>query len=184
MPLSPKLFECKLVPNVSISVNNRFLFLRCFTTALHDHPWWVVDLKENKMITSVKIVHRGDCCGMDSIKYNLPITMSTKKHSILTTSYEHGFLISESRLQFYYVGVAQNFTEDTFDPRTMVRCLNHSEAISAGMVEHKYCDQPMTGRYVAIVVPGEQFLTLCEVMIYGQRGKQLHTQTKTLNMDP
>ena len=37
------------------------------------------------------------------------------------------------------------------------------------------CTNRMYGRYVVIYIPGKQYLTLCEVQIFGDRGKLIDT---------
>ena len=68
--------------------------------------------------------------------------------------------------------MSSNYTEGDFDPTNMEVCLNHNEYVQPGSIDHRYCDKPMVGRYLAFVIPRSQYLTICELMVFGVRGKR------------
>ena len=56
------------------------------------------------------------------------------------------------------------------DTRTNTSC-GGSLSLRKGETKHFYCDPPIVGRYVSVVVPGDnKVVNMCEVEVYSGRG--------------
>ena len=51
-------------------------------------------------------------------------------------------------------------------------CYEYDGAFGAGSIEKLHCYNQLYCRYVIIYIPGFQYLTVCEVQVFGYRGKQ------------
>ena len=75
-----------------------------------------------------------------------------------------------NRLEKFDIRLGNNFTTD-FNPMNWELCVSHDDIFPAASIKHLDCQQPIRARYLTIVLPRAQYLTLCEVWIYGDRGK-------------
>ena len=50
------------------------------------------------------------------------------------------------------------------------RCTYHRNAFGPGETKELECIQPETGRYVFVMLKVKEFLTLCEVKVFADRG--------------
>ena len=53
-------------------------------------------------------------------------------------------------------------------------CSEFDGEFGAGYTMRLPCSDGAVGRYVIVYLPVKQFLTLCEVQVFGRRGKCLH----------
>ena len=50
------------------------------------------------------------------------------------------------------------------------RCAYHKDALGAGETKELKCIQSVTGRYVFVMLKVKDYLTLCEVQVFGVQG--------------
>ena len=77
----------------------------------------------------------------------------------------------DNRLEHFEVRLGDNYTSvEEFDPMTWELCVARNELFPAGSTKHLYCIRPITARYLSVVIPRVQYLTICEIWVYGARG--------------
>ena len=80
-------------------------------------------------------------------------------------------IISETRLNKFYVLVGDKLPAHNINFSDYQQCAYHDANFDAGTTRHMICERPVEGNYVIIAIPSpSQFLTLCEVAVFGYRG--------------
>jgi len=121
--------------------NGMYWDLSCQHTAYQDAPWWAIDLGESTAVTSVVAYNRIDCC--------------SERTNGLTV------LVSDTRLA----------DSDTTTPGEHISTLTDANSCgsiaTSSPVMSLTCSEGAVGRYVYFHNLGGNYLTLCEVEIYG-----------------
>ena len=89
--------------------------------------------------------------------------------------------VTVSRLDHFEVRVGSNFSEDTFHPSSYELCASHNQIFAGGVTLHLPCITALRGRYVVVTIPDSQFLTICEVQVYGEHGRCRKPKVKETN---
>ena len=86
----------------------------------------------------------------------------------------------EARLDRFnvLVGDTQPSLSRTLNSSSYNKCAEYSGSFGAGATVKLPCEHVVQGRFLVIYIPGYQFLTLCEVQVFGDRGKVHHLKAK------
>lgn len=121
----------------------------CSATMKQNDPWWYVDLQKSATVSKVIVYNRADCCG--------------------------------DRLRNFEVRVGDVMPKGSaFAGNPKCGTLHGSDAKESGGGSISVtCDGNTQGRYVVIVVPGQQkILTLCEVKVAGHFATKAYSKCK------
>ncbi|XP_064639810.1 fucolectin-1-like [Lineus longissimus] len=99
--------------------------------------WWAVDLKKRYTINKVTLFNRGDCCGQRLANFDI-VVVDTRPVPNLTLRYLKNQI-----------------------------CAHQKGAVRQGKVGTYTCEKLVKGRYVAVVQARTEYLTLCEVEVFG-----------------
>ena len=81
------------------------------------------------------------------------------------------FIVLETELFSFTIGVGYNFDADNFEAEHFKRCaeIGVDDKIHSNEQRTVQCDEPVWGRYVALYVPNtrQMALSVCELEVYG-----------------
>ncbi len=168
----------------------------CSHTDLQAGAWWVVDLGEECRIDRVDITNRGDCCGLLTMEWKLfnvnqqlqnsHTIWAPNKYFVLVnwfclswrgSSTNHFEMkvsfLSGGRLGNFDIRAGNSFDQSSFDPGSLELCYHEVNPVGDGEAKSFTCVGDPLGRYVSISFPATktEYLTLCEVEIFGVPGK-------------
>ena len=83
----------------------------------------------------------------------------------------------------FYIRVGQTFNQGSFDPTAYTLCYYQPTALVAGETKMFHCPAPIEGRLVTVHFSANktEYLTLCEVEVFGYIGMYWHTKYMTRN---
>ena len=85
-------------------------------------------------------------------------------------------LVSANRLHDFEIRIGNNASlndPQEFDPFVFDLCYKSQETFPAGATWHLQCNESLRGRFVVVVLPLRQYLTICELQVFGDRGEPL-----------
>ncbi|KAK9514328.1 hypothetical protein VZT92_027804 [Zoarces viviparus] len=160
----------------------------CTHTDEMTNPWWRVDLLESYIVTSVIITNRGDCCAerLNGAQIHIGNSMNNPVvgtipsagpgESVTLTFTENvegryvivalpgpGKYLTLCEVEVY--GYRASTATETNLSVPSARCAVITSIPSGGVGEFQ-CNGT-DGRYVTVVIPRQEYLTLCEVEVYG-----------------
>ncbi len=96
--------------------------------------------------------------------------LSHTKHDVSLLYY----FFKAHRLDHFELRIAtddQYDWEDEPEIQNFTHCLTFHDRFPRGQLRTFLCEQPVVGRYFMVTIPEQQYLTLCEVEVFGERGK-------------
>ena len=71
------------------------------------------------------------------------------------------------RLADFTVAVGNSFDPDRLDPTRFTPCRHVEGHLDLSEIRTIHCDTPVSGRYVTLYLTQKNYLTLCELEVYG-----------------
>ena len=80
--------------------------------------------------------------------------------------------VTASRLDIFEIRVGQTFDERDFDAMSFDLCVKFNGTFPFGATWQWSCLRPLRGRYLTLVIPISQYLSICEIQAFGERGER------------
>ncbi len=99
----------------------------------------------------------------------MPVFLSHTRHDTCLLYY----FFPAHRLEHFELRVATDAQYDREDKPVIpnfTHCLTFHDRFPRGQLRTFLCEQPVVGRYFMVTIPAQQYLTLCEVEVFGERG--------------
>ena len=96
--------------------------------------------------------------------------LSHTKHDVSLLYY----FFKAHRLDHFELRIAtddQYDWEDEPEIQNFTHCLTFHDRFPRGQLRTFLCEQPVVGRYFMVTIPEQQYLTLCGVEVFGERGE-------------
>ena len=156
--------------------NSDMAYGSCTKTAKGKGSWWQVDLGAVYEIRKVVITNRGDCCGKlnqtRSMRVNAKVNIKERNsYSVVVTIRSH--LTVNLKYSFSLIaGQLKGFVIEVLLDRYTHQCTSVTGRLKTAETRRISCMRGAIGNIVKIrLTSTRQMLTLCEVEVFGIRGK-------------
>ncbi|XP_066490575.1 uncharacterized protein [Tiliqua scincoides] len=155
------------------SPSTNYLRGHCTHTQQEDNPWWTVDLRAEFRISRVSVTNRGDCCAQRLNGAEIRVGNLPEKGGITNPRYcnklrcHKVYGIKKSGPLVAILNQPSDMAVVICSYTWLCRCAMIS-SLGPGQTGSFNCEG-MQGRFVTVTIPGIQYLTVCEVQVFGER---------------